>query len=158
MRAEAWAADTGGTVPLIATLPDGAMSDWREAIRGIPRSGKPGIVHDTVDPGAEWGGGSDGSRIEVLLHRNRKGRLTGVLYYYPTDFRSINGVLVARAGAVHMWVDPARHGRGVGTALVLEGNRRWPEIDLGNLDLTEGGAALARKVASVRLSPPETAT
>jgi GNAT superfamily N-acetyltransferase len=157
LRAELQAIEAGDTEPpLIATLPDDSVRAWDEIARTHPKDGPPGLHHEEVHvaPGSDprtrtgWSGGT----VHVLTHRNSRGRLTGVLYYYPDEFHGVDRGVVAvqRAGSVNMWVDPARQGRGIGTALVMEGNRLWPEIDLSGLDLTEGGAAMARRVAEVR--------
>lgn len=151
MRAEAMV-DEGDDAPLIATVPDGAVRPWRQIVKTHPKEGRPGITYERVDPGVQWGGGPDGGRIHTLVHRNHRGRMTGVLYYYPVDFVDAAGRKIQRGGTVHLWVDPARWGRGIGTALAVEGNRRWPDVDLAGFDFTEGGLALAKKIAALRRS------
>lgn len=149
VRAQAMAIEAGQSdPPLIATLPDDAVAQWEAVAKGAPKDGPAGITHRVVPSPPSHGGGD----IHVLSARNRRGRLTGLLFYYPTEHRDPFTGRVQPAGSVNMWVDPGWQGQGWGTKLVMEGNRLWPEIDLAGLTLTEGGAALARKVREVRKS------
>lgn len=130
----------GGTMPLIAELPDDLVQPWKDVAANHPKEGPPGIRYERLNPGARYGDRT----IHALLHRNRKGRLTGVLYYYPEAVAHY-----VPAGAVHMWVDPARQGRGVGRVLAVEAIRRWP-INLGVQRYTERGLAMARVALAAR--------
>lgn len=146
IRGEAYVSDHGLEGPLLfATIPDAAVEDWKAQVSMHPPTGREGISYTPNDT-------SFGIVAHTLLHRNRKGRLTGVLYFY----RDAVPVLRQPPGMVHMWVDPARHGRGVGKALALEAIRRWPEIDLAAQRYTEGGLAMARIAQEARASKPPT--
>lgn len=134
MRAEAYVRDHDLDGPLlIATIPDAAVDDWKTQERMHPATGRIGISY-VENPTAF------GVVAHTLLHRNRKGRLTGVLYFYPEAVP----MLRQPPGMVHMWVAPHRRDRGVGKALALEAIRRWPEIDLTAQKYTSGGLAMAR--------------
>lgn len=144
-RIRQYAVAHGGVMPLLAELPDELVQPWKDVAANHPKRGPVGISHERVNPGPAYGD----VPIDVLLHRNRKGRLTGVLYYYPQAVAHY-----VPAGAVHMWVDPARQGRGVGRALAVEAVRRWP-INLGVQRYTEGGLAMAKVALDERASIEE---
>lgn len=120
-----------------------------EQVHQHARHGPPGIsyVRRTV-PVAAITHRRSGERIlmvpdtpvEVLLHRNRKGRVTGILYYYPDGIEGWE-----EPGNVTVFIDPARQRRGIGTKLLAEALHRWPAIDLEQQSYTEGGLALARR-------------
>lgn len=142
-RQEVYAREHDGVVPLMATVPDHVPSDWSRVRRDWPKKGPAGITYVEADPGLEWGGGPDGGRIDALVHRDFSGRLCGLLYHYPVEFSRHGWVGAQRAGSVNLWVDPARRGRGVATALAEEAFRRWPRLDLSLSEYTEGGLAVA---------------
>lgn len=149
-RQEMYARDHDGVIPLMATLPPHAPVPWNQISREWPRDGRVGVTHEVKDPGPRWGGGPDGGRVHALTHRNHRGRLTGVLYYYPVDFVLGGGYKPVPAGSVNLWVDPARWGRGVATALAEEAFRRWPDLDLSRSEYTDGGLAVARVFQRLR--------
>lgn len=156
-RAEQYAREHG-VYPIMATLPDQPDDWWKRLKAALPEKGEPGISYTRMDPGPAWGGG-EGRQIDVLMHRNHKGRLTGVLHYYQHEFGKPGHAVYARAGSVSLWVAPNRRGRGVGEALVREGLRRWPDGDLSRSEYTKGGLKMARLAQSIRDSerPPSSA-
>lgn len=81
------------------------------------------------------------SPVDCLVHRSHKGTVTGILYHYPVDMPPWE-----RAGNVNVMVHPRRQRRGIGSALVAEALRRWPEIDPGQQDYTPDGAALVNAI------------
>lgn len=73
------------------------------------------LYTETEDPGYI------GQRVLTLLYRNRKGRIVGILNYYPQDGPD------EKQGNVNLWVKPECQGGGIGTKLVNELARRgWP--------------------------------
>lgn len=149
-RQEVYARDHDGVVPLMATLPAHVPIPWDQVRREWPKEGRVGVTYSERDPGTRWGGGASGGRIQTLTHRNNRGRLTGVLYHYPVDFVLGEMLVPVRAGSVNLWVDPARWGRGVATALAEAAFRRWPDLDLTLSEYTEGGLAVARVFQRLR--------
>lgn len=151
-RAAQYALDHDQVVPLMAMVPDHRPAPWKIVAAQLPKSGAFGITYHQFNPGPEYGG----KMVDALVHRNRKGRVTGVLYYYRVEFGTPGSFPYQAAGSINMWVDPARQGRGVGRALTLAAIERWPDIDLGVQSYTRGGLAMARIAQEARRASTST--
>lgn len=128
------------------TVPSGGFRDgWAGQVGQYPRSGPPGIAYflgivgigDFTENGRRIGR----VRYEVdhLLHRSRKGELTGILQFFPEDAP----LELERAGNFNVWVHPRRLRRGIGLALLTEADRRWGPLNLHQQSYTPEGLALA---------------
>lgn len=150
-RAAVYAAEHDGIVPLMAMMPEHWMAPWKLVASQLPAKGEPGTTYEELDPGREFGTG----KIDALLHRDKYGRLMGVLYYYRVEFGTPGHFPYQPAGSVSMWVDPGWHRKGIGRVLALEAIRRWPELDLAVQNYTPGGLAMARVAQEARAAVRE---
>jgi GNAT superfamily N-acetyltransferase len=118
-----------------ATVAEGAMQGWVSQVGQYPKKGEPGIGYRR-----EFAHGDAAMPVDCLLFRNRKGALVGILNHYPL------GCGPERPHNVNVWVRPDRQRRGIGSRLVAEALRRWPEIADGRQDYTPAGLALANAI------------
>ena len=112
---------------------------WPNQVRQYPTHGSPGIAFDpcTFPDDHPFAG----AQVWTLLYRNRKGRVVGILNYYPQDFPPFE-----KAGNVNVRVHPRRQRRGIGSALVREAHARgWP-LDPYRQRYTTAGRHLAERL------------
>lgn len=108
--------------------------DWESQAQQYAYRDTPGICyerHSTYELGAQLG--DKIAFIDCLLYRDEDGLLVGILNYYPNDNEW------EQAGNVNMWVKPDHQRQGIGTALAVEGLRRWPDTDLEQQRYTSQG-------------------
>lgn len=136
------------------------LYSWESQVKQYPKRGAPGIelvVATFIAPGAEPGPARVDGNLQVycevprdepdmfgqqvftLLYRNTRGRVVGILNYYPTTTR------YEKAGNTNTWVDPSRQRRGVGTKLHDEANRRWGPINYAQQSYSMAGHAFTTK-------------
>lgn len=140
-----------------ASVPELAFS-WASQARQFPKKGRPGIEYVHAE-GVEFASGECAgvevrfrTNVETLLHRNSRGDLTGILYYYPDGAPLADPALLGETiwleepGNVNIMVRPNRQRRGIGSLLVREALRRWPAIDLTRQTFTPAGRALAARI------------
>lgn len=87
---------------------------------------------------------SDGIVIKVLLHYGSDGQLDGILDYFPL------GTPMDLPGDVLVLVKPTHRCRGIGTSLLNEARRLWPEINLRDQCFTPMGEALVDHILLLR--------
>jgi ribosomal protein S18 acetylase RimI-like enzyme len=121
---------------------------------GKPSSVKPGQVSFSVESeymkrrfrdGVSAGWGGEIPRSKVIVARDRKGRPVGALRMLLDD--------AGKATHVEVAVAEASRGRGIGTRLYAEAERRGYAVEAasGKHGLTEAGAALKHKRTEARL-------
>ena len=115
---------------------DSDVFSWPNQAKQYPLHGPPGItsIRTTFDADHEFAG----AEVWTLVYRNRKGRVVGILNYYPQDLLPYE-----RRGNVNLQVDPRRHRRGIGSALVRAAHERGWELDPYQQKYTVAGRALA---------------
>ena len=93
-------------------------------------------------PGIEYRRYMEGDiAIDCLLARAGGGReLVGILNFYPQDVREFE-----KAGNFNIWVKPIYQGMGIGTALVMEADKRW-DLDLDQQRWSAAGKRLRMSV------------
>jgi len=106
-----------------------AVYPWATQVVQYPEVGAAGI---TYYPGPIKGVGI----VDCLLYRNRYGRVIGILNHYPFDHA------LEKKGNVNIWVRPDCQRQGIGSALWIEAELRWP-VTLKGQRFTRAGAALA---------------
>lgn len=136
-------------LPAEATVPQMEWTFESQAVQ-FPKVGQPGIRYqrNTV-PVARVTHRRTGriitvpseAPVDVLVYRNRKGHVIGILYHYPHDILPWE-----RAGNINVVVRADRRRRGIGSQLLAEAARRWP-IRWEQQDYTPDGLALARTVS-----------
>jgi GNAT superfamily N-acetyltransferase len=126
----------GGSV----VIPDDRMLGWETQARQYPQHGQAGIAYYRGDL-------KDGTWVDCLLARNRRGALVGILNHYP------HATHWERVGNVNVWVHPRRRGRGTASALMDEAMRRW-NINLSRQHYSVSGLAWIERFIAERGLPP----
>lgn len=133
--------DADGFV-IVPTDPDGflptdAVLTWESQVMQYPVTGQDGIGYFEGVVDANY-------CVDCLLWRGGLGEVLGILNHYPADFPPWE-----RAHNVNLWVRTDAQRNGIGTALVLEALRRWPDIHLTAQRFTRAGKALADSIGDV---------
>lgn len=129
------------------SIPDHLMYPFESQSRQFPASGPLGLSHEHHEVrNYNAAGALVVSPVECLLWRNLGGELVGILYYYPDDAFEFDGSQLEAAGNVNVYIRSDWRGKGVGTKLGVEADKRWGPIDLAQQRYTTGGAALARAI------------
>lgn len=118
----------------------GALFAWESQAPQYERDDivpRPGIVHWTVPEDER----PAGTPVECLLYYGEFLGLLGILNYYPEG-----SPLGDAPHDFFLVVHPDRRRQGVGSALIREACRRWPQIDLLGQAYTDAGWATALSV------------
>lgn len=75
--------------------------------------------------------------VDCLLFRDSGGYVRGILNYYPIDFPPFE-----EAGNLMVMVAPRQQGKGIGSALLDEADRRWGPLDLAQQKYSRTGLVL----------------
>jgi len=132
----------------------GPMFSWESQAAQYAEKGEPGVALEThyVDlltgdevfppqPRGLWAESDDSiTKVHCLLHRDANGRLLGILNHYDGKH------YLEGADAINVWVRPDVQRLGIGSQLVKEAVRRWPEITPEKQRYTEAGLALLNRV------------
>jgi GNAT superfamily N-acetyltransferase len=117
---------------LRVTVDPDLLLSWDSQVVQYPETGTPGITYfkGVVD---------DARYVDCLLWRADDGTLHGILNHYPFDLPPWE-----RAGNFNLFVDPGWLRRGIGMALLTEGDAAW-HFNFAQQDYTPNGARLVRK-------------
>lgn len=118
-----------------ATVPPNTMHSWEVMASQFPEKGFPGITATAEHPRD-----FPDVTVDALQYRALDGSIIGILIRYPF----VAGY--ERDGNANMWVRPDRRREGIGTSLLKEALRRWPNIDLMKQDYTPAGRAVATRL------------
>lgn len=122
---------------VLRVFPDAITYSYESQVVQYPRLGAPGI---------EYFAGKDEHHpvpVDCLLFRGEDGLIRGILNHYAIDYPPHE-----KAGNINLFVDPAHHREGIGTALVREANRRWGPINWNQQRYTAAGVELAHRLIS----------
>lgn len=130
---------------MVDVIGDELFMTWESQVRQHPKVGRPGITYSTPEIDIAYGSElPDGRRaifsthVDVLLFRNGKGHVVGILYHYPFDCD------LEAKGNVNIFVRPDRRRRGIGSRLLREADARF-DLNLDQQKYTTGGLALVKR-------------
>lgn len=128
---------------------------WDERAAELPKVGRPGIEVLRVQAKAGEVTVPDGdpaplevwAPVDVVVYRNRRGGVVGILYHYPETI-TVGGMTLETAGNVNLIVHPRRRGRGIGRALLEVAERRF-DLDYTRQRYTVAGRAFVTRLGKL---------
>lgn len=119
----------------VASVPEAEFSFESQRCQ-YPDRGQPGINYFRGDFDD---GPFVGKHVDVLLHRDADGWVTGILFHYPFDMPPWE-----HKGGVNIFVSPERGRQGVAAALLRVGGPRF-NLNLVQQNYTPAGAAFINR-------------